>query len=87
MIAKDNDAKRAAQSLLARGLITIPEAMRLAGVSRFTICRWVKGSRAAYAKDRNAVIARLWRKELGNGPKLVERPKSKAGRSGVAQLL
>lgn len=65
----DKEAKRAALALLIRGQITVPEAARLAGVSRFTICRWVAGRREKFDQTRNHRIAKLWRREIARPPR------------------
>ncbi len=74
----DPEAKRAALALLARGLITIPEAAKLAGVPRYTICRWVRGKRERFGRTRDTKIADMWRRELQRGPRLVEEAKPAA---------
>lgn len=59
---KDPAAKRAAMSLLTRGLITKAEAGQLAGVSRQLIQHWSKD--IPVDENRQAVIAKLWRQAL-----------------------
>lgn len=76
---KDGEARRAALSLLARGLITVAEATALAGVSRQLMRAWAGKRLKRYRGTRRAVIAKAWRKELMNGAKLVERQKPDAG--------
>lgn len=60
---KDPAAKRAALSLLTRGLITKSEASQLAGVSRQLIQHWSRD--IPVEENRQAVIAKLWRQALG----------------------
>lgn len=55
---KDPAAKRAVIILLSQGLITKAEASHLAGVSRQLIRHWARD----IPDNRQAVLARLWRK-------------------------
>lgn len=64
------DAQRAVMTLLVRGLITAPEAAKLAGVPRYTICRWIKGKRTAFERTRYLRVALMFRKEIDRGKKL-----------------
>ena len=68
----DPDAKRAVIALLMRGLIVPAEVPRLAGVSRQLAHHWVKQSGVRHVAARDATIAKLFRKELRHGSKLVE---------------
>lgn len=60
----DPDARRAAVTLLRRGLLTVPEAAALAGVSRQVVRYWCKAARIEIGQSREAVIARLWRRAV-----------------------
>lgn len=73
-MSKDVEARRAVVSLLARGVITMPEAAMLAGVSRQLLRYWVRQAGVQHERARKGVITKLWRKALRNGPKLVEMP-------------
>jgi hypothetical protein len=65
---KDAEARRAAIALLGRGVITLPEAQRLAGVSRQLVRYWATRVRWKQVRDRR--IAALWRKEMNRGCKV-----------------
>lgn len=56
---KDEAAKAAALSLLTRGLVTVAEASRLAGVSRQVMKYWARD--ISIKKCRNAHLSKLWR--------------------------
>jgi hypothetical protein len=71
--AKDTDARRAARWLMACGKLRPAEAARLAGVSLQVANGWLKAADIDWRKMRDHEITRLWRKELKNGLKLVER--------------
>ena len=62
---KDPAAKAAAIALLTKGLVSQSEAARLAGVSRQLVRKWAKD--IPIERNRDAVLAKLWRKELGKG--------------------
>jgi len=81
MAAVDTEAKRAALALLARGMVTIAEAAEHAGVSRQLMHHWVKRAGVDWQRIRRARRARWWRKELRNGPRLVETQKTRSGSS------
>lgn len=59
---KDPAAKRAAVSLLSRGLVTKSEAAELAGVSRQLIQHWAKD--IPVEQSRREVVSKLWRKAI-----------------------
>ena len=59
----DQDSiKKAALSLLSRGLVTQSEAARLAGVSRQLMRHWARD--ISLEQAREAVLLKLWRKAL-----------------------
>lgn len=57
-----NPEKRAALALLAKGLASQAEVARLAGVSPQLITHWSK--EIPIKRNREAVLAKLWAKEL-----------------------
>lgn len=59
---KDDEARRAVVRLLSKGLITIPEATRLSGVSRQLVHHWARRINAK--RVRAMILAKLWRKEV-----------------------
>lgn len=61
---KDPDARRAALALLRRGLITVPEAAQMAGVSRQLVRHWCQRSGIDWAQIRSAALAKRWRREV-----------------------
>jgi hypothetical protein len=61
---KDPAAKAAALALLTKGLATKAEAARLAGVSKQLMQHWA--AEIDTERNRNALLAKLWRKELRN---------------------
>jgi hypothetical protein len=65
---KDPEAKRAVLLLIARGMITVPEAAQLAGVSRQLIHAWCGSKRMSTTRARQAKITRAWRKALMERP-------------------
>lgn len=67
MIRKDPVARRAVVTLLIRGLITVPEAARLAGVSRRLVSYWLGRARARALARRWTRCASLYRKEARDG--------------------
>lgn len=64
-MASDDTIKRAALKLLTRGLVTQSEAARLAGVSRQLMKHWARD--IPIDRNREAVLARLWRGAIGRG--------------------
>jgi transposase-like protein len=69
---KDAEARRAAVSLIARGIASIPEVARLAGVSRQLVRHWCKRAGVDVSRTRQRKLADAWRKEMRRGTKLVE---------------
>ena len=61
---KDPDARRAALKLISRGLITVPEAARLAGVSRQLVRAWCIADGIKIGRARDTRIAMEWRKVM-----------------------
>lgn len=57
-MANDDRTKRAALSLLARGLVSRTEAAKLAGVSKQLMGHWAKD--LDVEKAREAALAKLW---------------------------
>lgn len=64
MKAIDPAARWAAIGLLARGIITIAEAAKLAGVSRQLMHKWVDIARVDHRRIRRRRIAQLWRRAI-----------------------
>lgn len=69
---KDAEARRIVVSLMRAGLVTLPEAAELAGVSRHLVRYWCTRADVNWKRVRTARNVRAWRKEARNGPKLVE---------------
>lgn len=61
---KDPEARRAVLLLISRGMITVPEAAQLAGVSRQLIYGWCKSRRMSVDRARKAKIVKLWRRAI-----------------------
>lgn len=59
---KDPAAKAAAVALLTKGLASQSEVGRLAGASRQLVAHWA--AEIPIEKNRNTVLAKLWRQEL-----------------------
>ena len=59
-MTSDDIIKRAALSLLARGLVTQSEAARLAGISRQLMRHWAKD--IPCDRNRDAYLGKLWAK-------------------------
>lgn len=59
---KDPAAKASAIALLTKGLASQAEVARLAGVSRQLVRHWSKD--IPIDRNRNAVLAKLWRAEI-----------------------
>ena len=76
----DPEARRAALALLSQGMITIAEAVELAGVSRQLMHHWVRRAGIDWQRIRQARLAAWWRKELRHGSKLVETAKPRSGK-------
>jgi hypothetical protein len=64
------DEKRVAVALLAQGLITPGEAVKLAGASRQLVHHWIKSYGIDWQRVRHARLVLLWRKERRYGAKL-----------------
>lgn len=60
------EAQRAVLRLIARGLVTVPEAAMLAGVSRHLIRSWCKSRGLSVDRARKVRLAKLWRKGIGS---------------------
>lgn len=58
----DETSMNASLALLKRGLITMSEASHLAGVSRQLMRHWAR--EVPGKRNREAVLARLWSREL-----------------------
>ena len=63
-MAVDPEARRAVLLLISRGMVTVPEAAQLAGVSRQLIRAWCKSRRMSLDRARKAKIAQAWRRAL-----------------------
>lgn len=63
-IRKDPEARRAVLLLISRGMVTVPEAAQLAGVSRQLVRAWCKSRRMSVDRARKARIAKLWRSAM-----------------------
>jgi predicted HTH domain antitoxin len=61
---KDPEARRAVVLLISRGMITVPEAAQLAGVSRQLVRAWCRTRKVSLDRARKARIAKLWRRAL-----------------------
>jgi hypothetical protein len=61
----DPSTKAAILKLLRRGVVTVPEAARISGLSRQIVHHWVRGEDLAGA--RAAYLARLWAKSISRG--------------------
>lgn len=61
---KDPEARRAVLLAISRGLLTVPEAAQLAGVSRQLIRRWCGSRGISVDRARKARNVRLWRRLL-----------------------
>lgn len=59
---RDGVARKAAQSLLSRGLATPSEVSRLAGVSRQLVDHWAR--EIDWRKARAAQLAKAWRQRV-----------------------
>jgi len=70
----DKEVRRVAMTLLACGEITPAELTELAGVSRQLMHHWIRRSGVDWLRIRKARLMRRWRKEMHNGPRLVEKP-------------
>lgn len=50
--------------LLRRGLITVPEAAELAGVSRQVVRYWCRAAGIVVGQSRHARLSKEWRKAM-----------------------
>jgi transposase-like protein len=75
----DFETRQAVVALLARGEVTVSDAARLAGVSRQTARYWATSAGVQWRKIRRRRLAVLWRREMHNGSRLVEKPAPAAG--------
>lgn len=82
-MAKDAEARRIVVALMAAGLVTLPEAAQLAGVSRHLVRYWCTRADVDWKRVRNMRLARWWSKEARNGPRLVEVQGKAAGQRGA----
>lgn len=82
---KDAEARRIVVALMKAGLVTLPEAAQLAGVSRHLVRYWCKRADVEWKRVRTARIGMMWRKEARNGPKLVEVESAQAGTGRAAR--
>ena len=64
---KDQEARKAIMSLLCEGLVTVPEAAKLAGVSRQVVRHWARYIR--WADIRLHRISKEYRKAKRRGSK------------------
>ena len=60
----DPEARRAVVLLISRGMITVPEAAQLAGVSRQLVRAWCNTRKVSLDRARKARITKLWRRAL-----------------------
>ena len=58
----DDSTKQAVLKLLRRGMVTVPEAARISGLSRQIVHHWARGE--ALSEARAAYLARLWAKAI-----------------------
>lgn len=65
---KDPEAKRAVLLAISRGLLTVPEAAQLAGVSRHLIRRWCASRRMSVDRARRERNVKIWRRLLNERP-------------------
>lgn len=65
---KDPEAKRAVLLAISRGLLTVPEAAQLAGVSRHLIRRWCGSRGMSVDRARRARNVKIWRRLLNERP-------------------
>jgi transposase-like protein len=77
----DPEARRALLALLAKGEASLGEVAALAGVSLQTAWYWCDKAGVDWKRMRDAKLGKAWRRELHNGPRLVETAKAGTGRS------
>jgi len=61
---KDPEARRAVLMMIKRGMVTVPEAARLAGVSRQLIRSWCKADGVSVDRARLLLLTKQWRRLL-----------------------
>jgi predicted HTH domain antitoxin len=76
-VEKDDEARSAAVSLLARGMITPAQAAELAGVSRQLVRYWIKAAGIDWRRAWERRQAGMWRREIAALNGKVTRPPSK----------
>lgn len=74
---KDDEARSAALSLLAKGMLTPGQAAELAGVSRQLVGYWLKASGSNWQRAWARRQAGMWRREIAALNGKVLRPPSK----------
>jgi transposase-like protein len=60
---RNEDIKRAALALLAKGLVTMSEAARLAGVSRQLVRYWARDIPVDDVREQ--LLLKMWARKLG----------------------
>lgn len=76
-VEKDDEARSAALSLLARGMITPGQAAELAGVSRQLVAYWLKHAAIDWKRAWTRRQASMWRREIALLNGKVLRPPTK----------
>jgi hypothetical protein len=76
-VEKDDEARSAALSLLAKGMLTPGQAADLAGVSRQLVAYWIKHADIDWKRAWTRRQASLWRREIAALNGKVLRPPSK----------
>jgi hypothetical protein len=76
-VEKDDEARSAAVSLLARGMITPGQAAELAGVSRQLVRYWIKAAGIDWRRAWERRQAGMWRREIAALNGKVLRPPTK----------
>jgi len=76
-VEKDDEARSAALTLLARGQITPGQAAELAGVSRQLVAYWLRQAGIDWRSAWNRRLAGLWRKQIAALNGQVLRPPTK----------
>lgn len=76
---KDDEVRRVALALLARGLMKPSDAAEFGGVSRQLVNKWLKKAKIDWKRVHYGVLRKHWNREMRRGPKLVEtaRPRSR----------
>jgi hypothetical protein len=76
-VEKDDEARSAALSLLAKGMITPGQAADLAGVSRQLVAYWLKHAGIDWKRAWERRQAGIWRREIAALNGKVLRPPTK----------